>query len=241
MIAIATLPPRQPSAPSLSRHPPWRSSIPYDDRDGQIWLNGELVAWREAKVARADPWPALWQLGVRGRALLCRPDLQEHRAQPAADRQRPHPGLRGALHGGRARRRQGGRGRQDGLQGLLCPPARLARLRADGRLGAAVADQRRDRGLGVGCLLQRPAPDARHLRPAGSEHGTGARQGRRALHDLHHLQACRRGQGLRRRADARLSRLPRRDHGRQPVPGHRRRDPHARRPTASSTASPAGP
>ena len=24
--------------------------IPYDDRDGHIWLNGEMVAWREAKV-----------------------------------------------------------------------------------------------------------------------------------------------------------------------------------------------
>jgi branched-chain amino acid aminotransferase len=24
--------------------------IPYDDRDGQIWLNGELVPWRDAKV-----------------------------------------------------------------------------------------------------------------------------------------------------------------------------------------------
>ncbi len=24
--------------------------IPYDDRDGHIWLNGELVAWRDAKV-----------------------------------------------------------------------------------------------------------------------------------------------------------------------------------------------
>ena len=24
--------------------------IPYDDRDGQIWLNGELVPWRDAKI-----------------------------------------------------------------------------------------------------------------------------------------------------------------------------------------------
>ena len=164
---------------------------------------------------------------VRGRALLRRPDLQEHRAQPAPDRQRPDPGLRGALFGGRARRRQGGRGRQDGLQGLLCPPGRLARLGADGRLGPAVADQRRDRGLGVGRLLQRPAADPGDLRPAGPEHRPGPCQGRRPLHDLHRLQARRRGQGLRRRADARLSRLSRRDHRRQPVPGHQRRAPHA--------------
>ena len=24
--------------------------IPYDDRDGYIWMDGELVPWREAKV-----------------------------------------------------------------------------------------------------------------------------------------------------------------------------------------------
>ena len=24
--------------------------IPFDDRDGHIWLNGEIVAWRDAKV-----------------------------------------------------------------------------------------------------------------------------------------------------------------------------------------------
>ena len=79
----------------------------------------DLAERRDGAVAggegpRADPWPALWQLRVRGRALLRRPDLQEHRAQPAADRQRPHPGLRGALLGGRARcRDQGGHRRQE--------------------------------------------------------------------------------------------------------------------------------
>ena len=91
-------------------------------------------------------------------------------------------------------------------------------------------DQRRDRGLGMGRLLQRPAAHPRHLRAAGAQHRPGARQGRRALHDLHHLQARRRGQGLRRRADAGLSRLRRRDDRRQSVLRHRRRDPypHAR-------------
>ena len=44
--------------------------IPYDDRDGYIWLNGELVAWRDAKVHVLTHAPALWQLRVRGRALL---------------------------------------------------------------------------------------------------------------------------------------------------------------------------
>ena len=26
------------------------SMVPFDDRDGVIWFNGELIAWREAKL-----------------------------------------------------------------------------------------------------------------------------------------------------------------------------------------------
>src|SRR5918993_5105815 len=29
---------------------PMAQLIPYDDRDGHIWLNGEIVDWRDAKV-----------------------------------------------------------------------------------------------------------------------------------------------------------------------------------------------
>ena len=69
-----------------------------------------------------------------------------------------------------------------------------------------------------------------HLRPAGTEHRTGARQGRRPLHDLHHLQARRRGQGLRRCADAGLSRLRCRNHRRQRLPGRQDGEIHTPKP-----------
>ena len=25
--------------------------IPFDDRDGHIWMNGKVIAWRDAKIA----------------------------------------------------------------------------------------------------------------------------------------------------------------------------------------------
>ena len=32
----------------------------FADRDGVIWLDGELVPWREAKTPCPYPHPALW-------------------------------------------------------------------------------------------------------------------------------------------------------------------------------------
>ena len=56
-----------------------------------------------------------------------------------------------------------------------------------------------------------------------------ARQGRRPLHDLHHLQAPRRAQRLCRRHDARLAGPRRRMHRRQHLLHQGRQDPHADR------------
>ena len=50
--------------------------IPYDDRDGWIWLNGEMVPWREAKVHVLTHGLHYGSCGVRGRALLWRHGLQ---------------------------------------------------------------------------------------------------------------------------------------------------------------------
>ena len=214
--------------------------IPYDDRDGHIWLNGEIVAWRDAKVHVLTHGLHYGSSVFEGeRCYAGRIFKSTEHSQRLIDSGRilgfEVPYSVAELDAAKAAMVA-----RSGLPGLLCPPDRVARLRADGCLGAAVEDQRRDRGLGVGRLLQRPAPDAGDLRPAGTEHRAGARQGRRALHDLHDLQARRRGQGLRRRADAGLSRLPGRDHRRQPVPGHRTARSTPRRRTASSTASRGG-
>ena len=84
---------------------------------------------------------------------------------------------------------------------------------------------------------------ARHgrLPPPRPDDRAVGRQGGRPLHDLHDLQAPRREEGLRRRADARLAGPRRRVHRRQRVLHPRRRRSTRPSPTASSTASPAGP
>ena len=38
------------------------SILPFDQRDGAIWFDGEIVPWKEAKVPCPHPWPALWLL-----------------------------------------------------------------------------------------------------------------------------------------------------------------------------------
>ena len=39
--------------------------IPFDDRDGTIWLNGEMVDWREAKTHTLSHGLALCQPCIR--------------------------------------------------------------------------------------------------------------------------------------------------------------------------------
>ena len=55
----------------------------YDDRDGVIWMDGKLVEWREAKVHILTHALHYASLGVRGRALLQRQDLQESTSTPS--------------------------------------------------------------------------------------------------------------------------------------------------------------
>ena len=165
--------------------------IPYDDRDGYIWMDGELVPWREAKVhvlTHGLHYASCVFEGERaygGRVLK----LREH-TQRLIDSgrilgfEKPYTleQLEAATNEVVAK---------NGRRRPLRPPARLARARADGRLGAAEPDPRRDRGLAVGRLLQRPPADPRDLRPPGAQHRPGPRQGRRPLHDLHALASTR--------------------------------------------------
>ena len=68
---------------------------------------------------------------------------------------------------------------------------------------------------------------SRRISPARSAHRAVPRQGRRPLHDLHHLQARGRAQRLCRRHDAGLGRPRRRMHRRQYLLRQGRQDPHA--------------
>ena len=124
---------------------------------------------------------------------------------------------------------------KNGQKDSLCPPDRLARLRDDGRLGAEQQHPSRDRDLGMaelfrsGAAAQGHPARPRRLPPARSEDRALPRQGRRPLHDLHHLQAQGRAQRLCRRHDARLAGPRRRMHRRQHLLHQGRQDPHADR------------
>ena len=85
--------------------------------------------------------------------------------------------------------------RQERQEGSLCPPGRLARLGDDGRLGAEQHHPSRHRLVGMAELFRSRAAAQGHqarprrISPARSEDRAVPRQGRRPLHDLHHLQA----------------------------------------------------
>ena len=107
--------------------------------------------------------------------------------------------------------------------------------RDDGRLGAEQHDPSRHRHLGMAELFRSGAAAeghparSRRIPPARSDDRAVPRQGRRPLHDLHHLQASRRAQRLCRRHDARLAGPRRRMHRRQHLLRQGRQDPHADR------------
>ena len=135
--------------------------------------------------------------------------------------------------------------KRSGFTDCLCPPDRLARQRADGRLGAAEHRSISPSRSGNGRPISRPESaeqghphDLRQMAPALARDRAHREQGRRALHDLHALQARGRGRRLRRCADARLARPDRRS-DRAPMSSSASAASCIRRsPTASSTASP---
>ena len=140
---------------------------------------------------RAHPWPALCQRRVRGRARLWRRDLQADRAYRAAARIGAAARLQDSLQRRRDRRRLPQAAEEAGLHRRLCPADRLARQRADGRVGAEQPHQLRHRHLAVAELF-RPGAEAeghppRHRRvaPPRSAHRAVEVQGGRPLHDLH--------------------------------------------------------
>ena len=42
----------------------------FSDRDGFIWMDGELVPWRDANVHILTPYASLWDGGFRGDSSL---------------------------------------------------------------------------------------------------------------------------------------------------------------------------
>jgi len=184
----------------------------YDDRDGKIWMDGKMVEWRDATVH------------ILTHAL--------HYASSVFEGERCYNGriFKGVEHSQRLRRSAELLDMEIPFTVEEIEAAKYAMLKANGWTDAYVrAVAWRGSGEDMGVSAKR---NPVRLAIAGWEWGNyygdaktkGAkldiakwkrpspetipsRQGRRALHDLHHVQARGRGQGLLRRDDVRLSRL----------------------------------
>ena len=209
------------------------SATPFDQRDGWIWYDGQIVPWKDAQLHVLSHGLHYGSSRVRGRARLWRRDLQVDRAFRAPARNRAQildfeiPYTVAEIDAAKRLVLQ-----KNGMQRRLSAPGRLARLGDDGRRGSAQQDPPRHRRLGMAELF-RPGPEdeghpPRHGRVPPPRSGDRAvdRQGGRPLHDLHDLQAQGGAEGLCRRADARLAGPRRRMHRRQRVLHPRRRRPH---------------
>ena len=178
------------------------SIVPFDDRDGFIWYDGQLVPWREAKLhvlTHALHYASCVFEGERvyGGSVF---QLDEHNERLINSARILGFEVPAAWTSSTAATQRGHRLKQHRRR--LCPADRLARRRADGRRGAGDQNPPGDRGLGMaGLFLARGARQG-HPHEMGEMGAPGAAyradpgQGGRALHDLHDVEARRRGGGL---------------------------------------------
>ena len=183
------------------------ASVPFDKLDGFIWMNGEFVNWADAKIhvlTHGLHYASAVFEGERayGGEIF---KLTEHT-------ERLHESAR-ILGFKIPYQRRGDRRRLPRhcckKQGFKDAYVRPIAWRGSEQMGVSAQNNRincRHRHLAVAELFRSGAEaeghPARHRRipPARSAHRAVEVQGGRPLHDLHHLQACRRSQGLRRRA-----------------------------------------
>ena len=207
-----------------------------------IWLNGEFVAWEDAKV-HVLTHALHYGTGVfegirayetdRGTGDLPQP------GPPGPAREVGQALLHGpALHEGAAPRGHARADRPQRLQELLHPAARLARLRPDGPQPARQPGRGDDRGVGVGRLPRRGGQAERRARPRVVLPPHLVRVADPALEGLRPVPQLRAredrvDQGRLRGGDpARRQRLRLRGHRRERLRDQGRRDLHAAaRPT----------
>ena len=207
-------------------------AVPFDQRSDLIWFDGKLVPTADCKISVLTHGLHYASCVFEGERAYGGEIFRGHRAFRAAQALGQHPRFRNSLFGRRDRRRQAAGAGEERPEGRLCAADRLARLRAARRLGAEQQDPSRHRHLGMaelfrpGAAAQGHPPRPRRVPPARSEDRAVPRQGRRPLHDLHHLQAPRRAPRLCRRHDARLAGPRRRMHRRQHLLHQGRQDPH---------------
>ena len=130
------------------------ATVPYDQRDGFIWLNGKLVPWHDARLHVLTHGLHYASAVFEGKRAydgeifkLTEHTQRLHESAKILDFDIPYSVGRARQGGARGGPRQQADRR-------LCPPDRLARQRADGRLGAADQDQCRHRRLGLGLLFR---------------------------------------------------------------------------------------
>ncbi len=194
MALSAPVRPRKNGRP-CSRRNVCMATVPYDQRDGFIWLNGKLIPWGDARLhvlTHGLHYASAVFEGMRaydGEIFKLTEHSQRlHKSAKILDFEIPYS----VAELDKAAREVIARQQADRR---LCPPDRLARQRADGRRRAADQDQCRHRRLGLGLVFrsgrarERPAPEIRRLSPARPAHRAGREQGDRALHDLHHREA----------------------------------------------------
>ena len=160
---------------------------PFHDRDGLIWLDGKLVPWRAGQHPRAHARPALRQRRLRGRARVRRRDLQAQRSiRSVCSTARAPSTSRSPIRSPRSTRSAATWSSRQQPVGLLHPPHRVARQRADRRFRAGDQDPHGGRRLAVGLLLPDRAapqgypPDDGQVPPPRPDDGAGARARPRA-------------------------------------------------------------
>ena len=143
--------PRTLNAGTIAKRESVMSVLPFDKRDGVIWMNGVMLPWAEAKLHVLSHGLALWFVGVRGRAGLWRRHLQVARTFRAVLEFGAHPRFRDPLFRRGAGPHQGMRSwRPTSHTRLLRAADRLARQRDDGGRRAERDGQRGDHRPGRG-------------------------------------------------------------------------------------------
>ncbi len=178
------------------------SLVPYDDRDGWIWLDGAFVPWREAKLHVLTHGLHYASAVFEGERMYGGEifKLSEHterlfRSAQILDFDIPiHPAqIDEACIGACAK---------NGLTDCYIRPIAWRGSETIGVSAQSTTDPRGHRRLGMAELFQARGKGQGHRPDLGQIQAPLARnrahrlKGRRSLHDLHHLQARRRARRL---------------------------------------------
>ncbi len=206
--------------------------IPFDDRDGQIWMDGAMVPWREARLhvlSHGLHYASGVFEGERSYAGNIF-KLREH-----TERLIRSAAILGFVIPYTAEEIDAACNQVVAANGLTDAYVRPLAWRGAEQLSVSAQQTRIHLAIASWAWpnLFGDEPDAGRaaghgaVEAAASGNGADGQQGGRAVHDRHAVQARGGGGGLRRRADAGLARPGGGGDGGQPVPGGRRGAAHA--------------